>query len=98
MKAFVAMSIAAVGYMLQHSLVLWPADVQPRDLAWQFPSHQYNRSLSEKIRTAEQKENWRASTHLGVSLEWDRMGARSLTGSRTLKYSLPLLMLLRELH
>lgn len=65
----------AVGYMLQHSLVWWPAGVQPGDLACRFPSHQFNKALSKKIKAAEQKENWRASTRFGVTLsgtEWEQ--------------------------
>lgn len=67
--------IGTVGYMLQHSLVQWPAGVQPGDPAWRFPSHPFNQSLSKKIKAAEQKEDWRASTRFSVTLsgtEWEQ--------------------------
>ncbi|XP_075374618.1 casein kinase I isoform X4 [Mycteria americana] len=43
-------------------------------------------STSQEIKAAEQKEDWRASTHLNVTLEWDRTEAGSVTGTRTQKY------------
>lgn len=58
--------VGAVGYVLQYSPVSWPADAQPRICHGAFLRQ--NRSLS-KIKAAEQKEDWRASTHSDVTLE-----------------------------
>lgn len=82
----VAVSIGAVGYMPQHSRAYCPAVIQASDLAWSFPSHQYNQNPPKEIKAAEQKVDWRARTQLDVTHEWVRMEAESLTGFRTQKY------------